>query len=198
MLTGLRSTSVPRSNVAALSQQYQQQSPAPISKSSSASSNKNFDTYNNAFEDEIACNMDALDNLQDPPPTVAGLASIFDTQNNRHTRGGSQEDASELYDSWRGGRNEGLYGGDGGVAAESWRGGRGGSGGGRRGLDSDEVRIMTKVLGGVSSDKNDCLAALNITDWNIHKVSCYIKNKVPRYPKYLFTKLTKNNFKQHP
>ena len=94
--------------------------------------------------------MDALDNLQDPPSTtsVAGLASIFDTQNNRHHRGGSQEDSSNLYDSWRGGRNEGLYGGDGGVAAESWRGGRGGSGGGRRGLDSDEVRIMSKVLGG--------------------------------------------------
>ena len=29
---------------------------------------------------------------------------------------------------------------------------------------------MTKVLGGVSSDKNDCLAALNVTDWNVHKV----------------------------
>ena len=29
---------------------------------------------------------------------------------------------------------------------------------------------MSKVLGGVSCDKADCLTALNITDWNVHKV----------------------------
>ena len=30
---------------------------------------------------------------------------------------------------------------------------------------------MSKVLGGVSCDKKDCLDALNITDWNVHKAS---------------------------
>ena len=33
-----------------------------------------------------------------------------------------------------------------------------------------QVRIMSKVLGGVSCDKHDCVGALQITDWNIHKV----------------------------
>jgi hypothetical protein len=30
---------------------------------------------------------------------------------------------------------------------------------------------MSKVLGGVSVDKRECLAALQLTDWTVHKVS---------------------------
>ena len=165
--SSLRSSSVPRGQPP--------QRPVVSNPVTKSGSNKNFDTFNDAFEEEIACNMDALDNLQEPPSVP--LPTIFDTQNNRHGRGtdqmGQDVGEGELFDSWRSrGVGEGLYGGGGGVRST-----------GRRGLDSDEVRIMTKVLGGVSSDKNDCLAALNISDWNIHKVSCYIVN-------YLFILIT--------
>ncbi|XP_023224493.1 tyrosine-protein kinase PR2-like [Centruroides sculpturatus] len=37
-----------------------------------------------------------------------------------------------------------------------------------RGIDSDEVRIMQKVLAKESITPEDCLFALNDTDWNIH------------------------------
>jgi len=159
--SSLRSSSVPRGQPP--------QRPVVSNPVTKSGSNKNFDTFNDAFEEEIACNMDALDNLQEPPSVP--LPTIFDTQNNRHGRGtdqlGQDVGEGELYDSWRSrGVGEGLYGGGGGVRST-----------GRRGLDSDEVRIMTKVLGGVSSDKNDCLAALNISDWNIHKAIKIIKLK---------------------
>ncbi|KAG1661241.1 Activated Cdc42 kinase-like [Nymphon striatum] len=43
-----------------------------------------------------------------------------------------------------------------------------------RGIDSDEVRIMIKVLaGGVSAE--ECLAALNEVEWDVHKAIKYVK-----------------------
>ncbi len=38
---------------------------------------------------------------------------------------------------------------------------------------------MSKVLGGVSVDKRDCLAALQLTDWTVHKVSSW--NALPNH-----------------
>jgi hypothetical protein len=35
---------------------------------------------------------------------------------------------------------------------------------------------MSKVLGGVSVDKRECLAALQVTDWTVHKVSRLVES----------------------
>ena len=40
-----------------------------------------------------------------------------------------------------------------------------------------QVRIMCKVLGGVSADKTGCLMALNLTDWNVHRAIKLVKLK---------------------
>ena len=48
----------------------------------------------------------------------------------------------------------------------------------RGGVESDEVRIMRKVLGGVTTTDNaGCLQALDLTDWNVHKAIKLVKLK---------------------
>merc|ERR1719419_568421 len=79
---------------------------------------KQFSPTNDAFEDEIACSIDALDNIPE-----------------------------SKYNSPK------------------------------RGLESDEVRIMSKVLGGVTTDKLGCLQALDLTDWNVHRAIKIVKLK---------------------
>ena len=45
-------------------------------------------------------------------------------------------------------------------------------------VESDEVRIMSKVLGGVSSaDTAGCVQALDMTDWNVHRAIKLVKLK---------------------
>ena len=61
--TGVSSGSL-QQQTSAGSDVLEQNQHSQISVSRSGSS-KNFDSYNDAFEDEIACNMDALDDLQD-------------------------------------------------------------------------------------------------------------------------------------
>jgi len=104
-----------------------------------------FETYNDAFEDEIAYSIDALDEL--PNSQHSSPKTSVTNQTNY---------GFEQYSSLQDGRN----------AVKP-----------RRGVDSDEVRIMSKVLGGVSCDRNDCLSALNITDWNVHKAIKIVKLK---------------------
>lgn len=43
-----------------------------------------------------------------------------------------------------------------------------------RGMDSDEVRIMQKVLKG-EVNPEECVGALNETDWDVHKAIKYLK-----------------------
>ena len=48
---------------------------------------------------------------------------------------------------------------------------------GRGGVESDEVRIMSKVLGGLTADRAGCVQALDLTDWNVHKAIKLVKLK---------------------
>ena len=115
------------------------QSSAPVPPNP-VSSRNNFDTYNDAFEDEIACSIDALDNI--PESRHSSPKTSLDNQNNYGTspRVESRFETSP--------RTEPRYSG-----AENFYVGRGGrfdSGGvqdppqeqryrSRRGIDSDEV-----------------------------------------------------------
>ena len=85
---------------------------------------------NDAFEDEIACSIDALDNIPE-----------------------------SRYNSPK-------------TSLEHPVGGEGGGG-----LESDEVRIMSKVLGGGGADRAGCLQALDLTDWNVHRAIKLVKLK---------------------
>ena len=49
--------------------------------------------------------------------------------------------------------------------------------GGQRSAESDEVRIMAKVLGGPSADPANCVKALDLTDWNVHRAIKIVKLK---------------------
>lgn len=44
-----------------------------------------------------------------------------------------------------------------------------------RGIDSDEVRIMLKVLAKESVTREECLTALNETDWDVHTAIKYLQ-----------------------
>ena len=81
---------------------------------------------NDAFEEEIACSIDALDNIPE-----SKYVSPKTSQDNP-----------------------------------------------RAGVETDEVRIMRKVLGGVTTTDNaGCLQALDLTDWNVHKAIKLVKLK---------------------
>ena len=54
-------------------QQQQQQQSSTTAYSTTNQTNRNFDTYNDAFEEEIACNIDALDNLQEGGSQLGGV-----------------------------------------------------------------------------------------------------------------------------
>jgi len=47
----------------------------------------------------------------------------------------------------------------------------------QRSAESDEVRIMAKVLGGMSADPANCVKALDLTDWNVHRAIKIVKLK---------------------
>jgi len=144
----------------------------PANNNNSSSATTNFETYNNAFEDEIAYSIDALDNIQEsrhnsPKSSVdnqtsAGVSGSVGYGTARrlpNTTDGNAEVSAAA--SW-----ERRHSRD---RSPEWNTRE------RRGVDSDEVRIMSKVLGGVSCDKEDCLAALKITDWNVHKAIKMVK-----------------------
>ena len=50
---------------------------------------------------------------------------------------------------------------------------------GQRSTESDEVRIMAKVLGGpgLRADPANCVKALDLTDWNVHRAIKIVKLK---------------------
>jgi hypothetical protein len=121
---------------------------------------KEFSPTNDAFEEEIACSIDALDNIPESkynspktslessdPPLAGGLVGRY---NQDHV---SCEDLLEFSPREDRRRKE------------------------KRGVESDEVRIMCKVLGGISADKTGCLMALNLTDWNVHRAIKLVKLK---------------------
>jgi len=124
----------------------------------SRNTQKEFSPTNDAFEDEIACSIDALDDipeskytspktsLESEHPPALGLVQY----NQDHV---SCEDLLEFSPREERRRKE------------------------KRGLESDEVRIMSKVLGGISADKAGCLLALNLTDWNVHRAIKIVKLK---------------------
>eukprot|EP00092_Neocalanus_flemingeri_P101629 GFUD01129951.1.p1 GENE.GFUD01129951.1~~GFUD01129951.1.p1 ORF type:complete len:1100 (+),score=246.67 GFUD01129951.1:50-3349(+) len=115
---------------------------------------KQFSPTNDAFEDEIACSIDALDNIPESkynsPKTSLEHSPPLVHYNRDHV---SCEDLLEF--SPRDERGKGH----------------------KRGLESDEVRIMSKVLGGVTTDKAGCLQALDLTDWNVHRAIKLVKLK---------------------
>merc|ERR1712080_213541 len=125
----------------------------------SRNTQKDFSPTNDAFEDEIACSIDALDNipeskynspktsLESSEPPLSGLVGRY---NQDHV---SCEDLLEFSPREDRRRKE------------------------KRGVESDEVRIMCKVLGGISADKTGCLMALNLTDWNVHRAIKIVKLK---------------------
>ena len=49
----------------------------------------------------------------------------------------------------------------------------------QRSAESDEVRIMSKVLGcpGMNADPTNCVQALDLTDWNVHRAIKIVKLK---------------------
>ena len=115
---------------------------------------KQFSPMNDAFEDEIACSIDALDNIPESkytsPKTSLEHSPPLVHYNRDHV---SCEDLLEF--SPREERGKGH----------------------KRGVESDEVRIMSKVLGGVTTDKVGCLLALDLTDWNVHRAIKIVKLK---------------------
>lgn len=115
---------------------------------------KQFSPMNDAFEEEIACSIDALDNIPESkytsPKTSLEHSPPLVHYNRDHV---SCEDLLEF--SPREERGKGH----------------------KRGVDSDEVRIMSKVLGGVTTDKVGCLQALDLTDWNVHRAIKIVKLK---------------------
>jgi len=115
---------------------------------------KQFSPMNDAFEDEIACSIDALDNIPESkytsPKTSLEHSPPLVHYNRDHV---SCEDLLEF--SPREERGKGH----------------------KRGVESDEVRIMSKVLGGVTTDKVGCLQALDLTDWNVHRAIKIVKLK---------------------
>jgi len=148
---------------------------------------RELETYNDAFEEEIAYSIDALDDIQE---------SLYNSpKTSLETALPVNYGANSLPGTYGAGRYGSHEGGSGAgplslPSAEDqeqdWKAGppstsqdqeQGWKARSRRGLDSDEVRIMSKVLGGVSCDKAGCLAALNITDWNVHKAIKIVKLK---------------------
>jgi len=128
---------------------------------------RELETYNDAFEEEIAYSMDALDDLQESrynsPKTSLETGAPTSNSLGADHRPGHAEDKR---DGW-----VQLMTTQDALDDQNWRSRS------KRGLDSDEVRIMSKVLGGVTCDKTDCLSALNITDWNVHKAIKIVKLK---------------------
>lgn len=105
---------------------------------------------NDAFEDEIACSIDALDNIPESrytsPKTSleheAGPGPLVQ-YNQDHV---SCEDLLEFSPR-----------------------------GGDRGQESDEVRIMSKVLGSAGADQSSYTAALDLSEWNVHRAIKVVK-----------------------
>ena len=99
-------------------------------KNTQLTSNSNSNTpTNDAFEDEIAYCIDALDNI--PESKYVSPKTSLDSPHSP-----------------------------------------------RGGVESDEVRIMRKVLGGLTTTDNaGCLQALDLTDWNVHKAIKLVKLK---------------------
>ena len=134
--------------------------PSATNFNRSKDTQKEFSPTNDAFEEEIACSIDALDNIPESkynspktslensePPLTMGLVGRY---NQDHV---SCEDLLEFSPREDRRRKE------------------------KRGVESDEVRIMCKVLGGISADKTGCLMALNLTDWNVHRAIKLVKLK---------------------
>lgn len=99
--------------------------PTPTPSSLKPKNSQHYSPCNDAFEDEIACSMDALDQITD----------------NKYS---SPKTSLEDDPGFR-----------------------------PRGVESDEVRIMTKVLG----DTEGCVQALDLTDWNVHRAIKLVKLK---------------------
>lgn len=131
----------------------------PSTNPTSLRSSRNFEEYedqisSDAFENAIACSMDALDNIPDtiidsshsPRP---GASSQVHYYNQDHV---SCEDLLDFRPNIR--RTRGKA----------------------RGLHSDEVRIMKKVLGTDISDE-DCVQSLDSTDWDVHHAIKLVKLK---------------------
>ena len=102
---------------------------APVTGSGRTKNTHDFSPSNDAFEEEIAYSIDALDELPEakyPSPK----SSLCDPAAGAEAR-----------------------------------------------LASDEVRIMSKVLGGVTADTAGCVQALDLTDWNVHRAIKLVKLK---------------------
>lgn len=104
---------------------------------------------NDAFEDEIACSIDALDNIPESRYTSPKTSLEHDAvkplvqYNQDHV---SCEDLLEFSPR-----------------------------GQDRGQESDEVRIMSKVLGNVGVDQATYTAALDLSEWNVHRAIKVVK-----------------------
>ena len=128
-----------------------------------------------AFENEIACSMDALDNigkLDDVGSpmnslTIAAAAAVA-----------VDDDAKEDSDSVP------LVGGS--SQSDFWSKFKNGRK--ARDVGSDEVRIMKKVLGGDQVESEECVAALSLCEWNVHHAIKLVKvKKLIRAPPGLLT-----------
>jgi len=94
---------------------------------------------NDAFEQEIAYSIDALDDIPESKYTSPKTSLEHQLKDLEDNEGGDQS--------------------------------------GGRGVESDEVRIMSKVLGGATADKAGCVHALDMTDWNVHRAIKIVKLK---------------------
>ena len=115
---------------ASMARRFETEEPSSTVQSTTNNPQRNKNTQltsntptNDAFEDEIAYSIDALDNI--PESKYTSPKTSFD----------------------------------------------------RGGVESDEVRIMSKVLGGITADTAGCVQALDLTDWNVHKAIKLVKLK---------------------
>ena len=120
-----------------MARRFENDEPQKIAPGKSASlkskSSQQYNPNNDAFEDEIAYSMDALDDIPDSKYTSP------------KTSLGQQVDHPVEDD--------------------------------KKVLECDEVRIMSKVLGGVAGDTAGCVQALDLTDWNVHRAIKLVKLK---------------------
>ena len=127
-----------------------------------------------AFENEIACSMDALDNI--------GKLDDVGTPMNSLTIAASSGSAA-VDDDAKGIAEDSdsvplVGGGAASLQSDFWSKFK--SGRKARDVGSDEVRIMKKVLGsgnGGDVESEECVAALSACDWNVHHAIKLIRVK---------------------
>ncbi|CAH0753254.1 unnamed protein product [Bemisia tabaci] len=108
----------------------------------------------NDFDLRIASELEALDNL---PTETNGLSPDSNDLNDMMLRSSDHVSCEDLLE----------------FACDQPNSKR--TSGKARGIDSDEVRIMRKVLGLSKVTDEQCLSTLNVADWNVHRAIKLVK-----------------------